>query len=476
MMKTMCNILAAAFTGLILGMPAQAEPPSVDILLEQANPAETLDTLDADDRAGAVMLLVQALGKAEGDRKRAIADALCHMGPWSTSDDAGVQRAIWAEMVDITDPQSDLSYALDCAAANREGFYRAATITPLFDMRLSYCAGQPLGDDVVAVLDAIETEIMRFSREMTDGLASAFKEAGADQTFSSYFPLRTAFRLATVRAARAVEYARLGDWSKAQAGFREAADALPDLPVADYPKIWGAWRFHNDLIFYRSFYSWLAGADDLGMQSLLIWPTIAADKSLWKGIAPDILKRIRAYDDARPSGDAYVDWIYVERLLPGASTPTEECGGWRRRYYNTHELVAKLVECADHSGRPSDYAGLWALDRCILEYQADDWSIQFMTVYDEYRKDAETVIAEFVARIVATQSFSGLAPADRAKAAALLGSSKPLQDMTRANLYRFVTDEGLTTEMRSAIEAAIEVDKVPLPWGTAPLFRRPTYF
>jgi hypothetical protein len=175
---------------------AFADGLSVDELLEQRNPASALDNLGLDERETLVLNLVESLKSANDARSLAIGNALCKSSAWtSAGDDGEAQARIWARMLKVSEPQDPLMYALDCAAANRDGFFRASTLTPLFNLRLTYCSGQPIGKDMIDELERVQRQMESFSASIETGLAKA---AGADQKVVSFFPMRTALRLATV--------------------------------------------------------------------------------------------------------------------------------------------------------------------------------------------------------------------------------------------------------------------------------------
>lgn len=462
---------------------ASADTLSVDDLLDNSDPAAALDDLENSERQQMVTKLSEELDNANKARKSNIANTLCKSRAWtSAGDDDEVQRKIWAQMAELSDPQSDLSYLLDCAAVNRSGFYRAATLTPLFNMRVAYCAGQPLGEDVLEELNGIESQMAEFSSEVATGLTKAFQAADKNPTTESFFPLRTEFRLAVVRAARAVQLAKDGDWPAAQAEFTRLSNNVPVYEPEDYKRTWGAWRYHNDLVFYRNFYTWLGGAEDLGMAELVTWPVVTEDEDIKAAIPSDLAERIEAQNQERTENGhttkPYVDWIFVERLLPGAAPDAEECGSWRRRFYDTRALAKQVNICANKYGQLTDYASLQIFDQCVHEFQAEDWSVQYMTIKIEHINEAQLVISKFIDRLLDKLSHSELEfdANELSEAEQVLRSFKPYRVVGSNATVLMLTNSGLSTDMRNALEEIIASEEVPLPWGATPLFRRPSHF
>ena len=461
---------------------ALAEVSSVDELLEQQNPASALDNLGLDQREELVAKLVASLESADDARKLVIANALCKSSAWTSAyDDGEVQDQIWAQMVKVPDTQDPLMYALDCAAANREGYFRASTLTPLFNMRLSYCSGQPFGKDTMAELDLVQAQMEDFSKSIEDGLAKASKDAGVAKTIKSFFPMRTAFRLATLRAARAVQYANDQDWPSAQAEFRRTAEHLRKYAPQDYGSPWGAWRYRNDFEFYIDIYAWLGGEEELDLKKFAEWPAVGDDNVIKDSLSAGLLKQIAAQLEEQASHrhktSPYVDWLYVERLLPGAATEAKECDNWRRRYYDTHALAEHIAGCTD--GKPlENTVALRNFDACVHRFQAEDWSVQYMTIRRADEAKARVVIERFVEALLDRDPLSELklTPEEMDEAIRVLNSAEPYSIEGRSDLVRMVSDQGLTTSMRNALEEVIDSNTVQLPWNTRPLFRRPTHF
>lgn len=458
---------------------AIAQAASVKELLEQDNPASALDALGSAERGEMVTQLVDALALAQYDRKLEIATALCKSNAWLTGDDDAVQGRIWAQMIKTPSAQDPLTYALDCAAVNRDGYLRARTLTPLFKMQLSYCAGEPLGKDMIYELEQFENGMKEFSVLVDVGLTRAFAETTEDQKLYSFFSLRTELRLATVRAAQAVQLAK-DDWKAAQAKFWRAAEGLREREPESYRLTWGAWRYRNDIAFYSNFYAWLGGVEALDMTQFEMWPEVIGNDELYSEVPDNLLNEMTAQVEERKShghnGDPYVDWIYMDRLLPGASVNSgEECGNWRKRFYNTRKLAKQISACAQ-DGAPMNYASLQEFDACVHEFQTDDWSVQYMTTHKSDLEAAKRVINKFIDDLSDENPFVKLDLDQNERAFDVLRSFKAYDVKDDADLVRIVSDQGLTTDMRSALRTLIDSESVPLPWGTRPLFRRPTHF
>ncbi len=458
---------------------ALAEGLSVDDLLEQRNLASALDNLGSEEREILVSNLVGALESSDDDRSLVIADALCKSSAWrSAGDDGEAQTRIWAQMAKVTNPQDPLMYALDCAAANRDGYFRASTLTPLFNMRLTYCSGRPIEEDMLDELEGIQRQMEGFSASISAGLANA---VGDDETVKSFFPMRTALRLATVGAAKAVQYANNNNWESAQTEFRRTAKYLRDNAPQDYDSPWGAWRYHIDFEFYINLYAWLGGEEELTLTRFIEWPAVVDDPAIKRSLPAELPQQIAAHLDELAShghaGEPYVDWLYIERLLPGAATQAYECDSWRRRDYNPRALAGHIAECTD-GDPPENAASLREFDACVHRFQAEDWRVQYMSIRKEDVQQARVIIERFVQALLAQDPFSGLGltleELDEAKK--ILMSFEPYSVEGRSDLVGMISDQGLTTDMRNALEELIDSGTVPLPWNTRPLFRRPTHF
>lgn len=162
---------------------------------------------------------------------------------------------------------------------------------------------------------------------------------------------------------------------------------------------------------------------------------------------------------------------YFQERLAGEA----ECSNWRRRFYNTHELAAQVAFCAVET--PTNAAELNALDTCIHQYEANDWSVQYMTIRADDKSAANTVIQRFATALVEqARQIEGLSSEETSKLEGVLTSYKPYSVDGREGVLRMVTDAGLTTDMRNTLEAIIDSGSVMLPWDTPPLFRRPTHY
>jgi hypothetical protein len=101
-----------------------------------------------------------------------------------------------------------------------------------------------------------------------------------------------------------------------------------------------------------------------------------------------------------------------------------------------------------------------------------------MSIRSEDEPQARVVIKRFIEALLEQRPFAGLGltPEQSDEAVRILNSFEPYRIEGRADLVRMISDQGLTTEMRNALEELIDSGTVPLPWNTRPLFRRPTHF
>lgn len=466
--------LALLVAAALIPSKSSAQNLSIGDLLSVDKPHNYIDNLTENSRENAVKLLFEAL--REPTIKTDAAKVLCAMKPWTTGNqetDAGVQAYAWAQMAVLDSASAEFRW-LDCAASNRVGYYRDKSLSPLYDIRQSYCTGIPVSKDMLAYFDSVADGIVWFNDQTQIGLASAAEQANTDLHFS-YYPLRNSIRLATVRSAFAVELAASDvSWSEVQSVFSKIGQDLEAvLNKIDFRNTRNGWHFHNDLVFYRAFYSWLGeGSGNLDLSALIDWPTALGDQALVNAIP----EKIR--EDIALSDQSYVDMIFLERLLPGAAGENSECGGWRRRHYNTHKLAEAVQNCANRSAVPSNIENLRTLDRCILKFEADDWRVQFMTIEPKFRDSAEAVIDSFVESILKTTAIEMLSEDARARVANALSSEARSAESASKGRVKIISEPILRTSDRTVLELAFDElqRKGKLPWGTRPLMARPRLY
>lgn len=454
--------------------PAFAETLSIDDILESETSQEYVNALNPTDRAAVVRGLADALKERRDNTD--IAKLLCAIAPWTTGNpqngvsDDQLQTYMWDEMA-LQEVNSDAFRWLDCAAANRIGFYRASALSPLYDLRQSYCASLPISPDMKGHLRQVESGIRAFDARLEAGLTQAIEAAGTSPRHS-FFPMQNKLRLAVVRSALAVEIARRdNDWAAAQVEFAAlAAELRETASKSDYASTRNGWTFPNDLAFFAAVYAWVAGADDtLAMDPLLNWPPLLDDANILTAVPLPLREQIKR------ENSSYVDMIFVERLFPGASEGTQECGGWRRRSYNVHELSAAVDSCAKKLGRPDGIDALSRLDSCILEYDASDWRVEFRRVRQQEVALAELQIPINVKEIMKDSAVMALPEAEQASLAAALSGYR--KEGESRGWVVFATDRVITTAQRTLLEQVF--DRVRLTGvrrGDRPLIARPKMY
>lgn len=317
---------------------------------------------------------VRGLAAYLGSDTRAAARMLCLIRPWHTGDaaeDGALRQKLRQLMAQETSVESPAFRWLDCAASNGPGGYREVVLDPMDDLRASFCTTRPdLAERQRRQLQII-AGIMAFDAELAAGMGNA--------TLRSYYPPRNALRLANLRAGLAVAAEQSGDdgaargyLAQAVAGLKTARDGLSR--PEDIASTRNGWRLRADLDFYLSFYQWLEQviADQAPVPPEYALPQPAAKDPLnADAIAPELRAQM---------GPDYRDTIYVERLLPGAQfsgkdagASDRECRQWRRRSYAPAALKEAWEGCADQTR-------LQDVDRCLSDFQAQDWTLRFATV------------------------------------------------------------------------------------------------
>jgi len=431
----------------MLPMSAAAADLDLDSVLAAPNAPDIVDNLPSKQRASMIRQLARQM-TARPDAQD-IPKLLCAIRPWTTGEpttDLAAQRSAWEEMATL-DPQSPRYRWLDCVAVNVEGGYRDSSLAPLYDLRQSYCTGVPIAKDVPGYLSGLYDGIEAFNANVRRGMSQAAERADSHPRHS-YYPLRNELRLSTVKAAWAVALAQAADMPAARAQFAAAADQLQTvLDEVDYANTRSGWVYHSDLKLHHALYDWLGrGIGPLDMAVLKDWPPALRDPAITGAIPRATRQRMQKNDDTD-----YVDPVFVERLLPGAARVEAECGGWRRRSFDTHELAAQIESCSNKLGHPPGNATeLRSLDSCISEYQAHDWRVQFSSVSPD-RVDKGIRNAHILAKdLMSSARFQSLSVEQQDRITKNLSA---VNDEEYSERYsRIVTNHDLWTEDRTALE------------------------
>ncbi|MBT3140435.1 hypothetical protein KL867_05195 [Ruegeria litorea] len=446
-MKLFWNVALAFWAVLLPSMPIFAETPNVDSLLAAPNAPDVIDGMQPELRMATILQLARQM--AERPEKLDIPKLLCAIRPWTTGDsstDQEIQRSAWAEMATL-DPQGPRYRWLDCVAVNIKGGYRATSLSPLYDLRQSYCTGVPIAKDLSGYLSELGDGIEMFNETVRHGMKQAVEQKGSSPRYS-YYPLRNEIRLSTVAAARAVALAQAEDMSTARAVFLAAADRLKYvLENMDYINTRNGWAYHSDLQMHRALYDWLGqGSGLIDMDGLKNWPSALSDPAIAGAIPNDTRKRMEQGGDT-----AYVDPVFVERLLPGAARVNAECDRWRRRSFNTRELAEQIETCANKFGQPpSNAEELSNLDLCISEYQAHDWRVQFSSVRPDRVDEAVQNARVLVKKLMSTTKYQSLSVEQQNRIAENLNTVS--EESYSARYSRIVTEHELQTQDRTALE------------------------
>jgi hypothetical protein len=107
---------------------------------------------------------------------------------------------------------------------------------------------------------------------------------------------------------------------------------------------------------------------ELDLTELTEWPAAYEDVGISGSFGPNVAARMP---------DDFVDYVFVERLLPGAGMADSECDRWRQRSYDTQEFARHLEACAG-DGQLLSSADITRFDDCASEYEATDWRVQFL--------------------------------------------------------------------------------------------------
>jgi len=317
----------------------------------------------------------------ESNLTEPFARMLCALPPWTTgipeTDDAH-QAGIWSVMRKKSKHYTRLFLYLDCAAANRRGFYYDEIVGSFKDLNKRYCEGDIDRGTVSEQNAALEKKLVR-----TDGAIERGLDGPGAQ---SYIPIRNSLR----RAMLAAELGVLEFQNSPEDGnrlFLTAAKFLEKRNTKDYlTRARNGWRFHSDLSVLSAFYRALSGDQDALdlLESYADWKAVRDDDVIKDSVEPDVKENM-------PEG--YVDTVFLERLLPGAaSSSDDECKRWRRRNYSTRGFAKHAHGCLK-----IDSSTLTALDNCMAKYVATDWYIQFRS----FKKGNGRESAEFAKDLIA---------------------------------------------------------------------------
>lgn len=452
---------AALMLAVFAWSPAMGLADEFSDILDDGKAHVLIDQLSSEDRQQAIRELAARLERDTGRTGQ----ILCAIRPWTTGTaeaDAALQADAWTLMTREENAESEVFRWLDCAAANRDGWYRATTLNPMFNLRQAYCAGlteqRATGLDVRAIAEGIRS----FNVDLNAGILTAFGDQR--QTLHSFYPVRNALRIATLQASDAVRLWTV-DEDAARMTLREASASLnAALEQLDVTSTRNGWRLYNDLEFHAAFYSWLADGDEdeARLRAFLDPQPVLDDPRLVPAVTPEIRERM--------PGD-FVDMIYVERLLPGAqllrqmpsssSEPlaldSEECAQWHRRSYNPAALAEAVLDCAEVREDIVEF------DTCMRPFEATDWTLQYASLSDRSGSTVEgerTRISGWI-----TDRLSSFSQSDADDLRDLL---LPIQIERTGSTVVFVAPATFTTSQRERLEAVFDQEG-----GLDPLFMRP---
>ncbi len=373
----------------IFCFPQRMAALELKVILRADSPASTVDNLPDGEREQVIRDIRAKL--SAGPKPKEFLDFLaltCAIQPWTTGnekDDVAFQGELAAVMVAESSPHTDLFRNADCATFNRQGSYRAYSSAPLFNLRQEWCnragnqadAARTLDAQYIARMNEVISAVEAFNSTSDALISKAATDAGRKQNDVgySYYPLRNQLRLSMLEAARAVELAWAGDMSQAQIQFSKTAKRLHDFRTSlDTTQRRNNWRFVEDLEYYAALYAWLGGeSDHLDLDALIDAQPVGQNAS---GLVPPAtVKDIR---DRTNGKVPYLDFIYMERLLPGLQRRQSECRAWRARSYNVVALAKFTQNC---STKPiKSYDNLLDFDLCMADFEATDWTIQILSV------------------------------------------------------------------------------------------------
>jgi len=440
--------------------PLDGTAQDFSALLDDDKADVLIDQLPSDERHLAVRALA---GRLDTETYRT-AQILCAIRPWTTGDpdrDDALQTEVWRHMSRETSGEADGFRWLDCAAANRDGWYRASSLDPMFNVRQAMCSGW-LGHETAGLnVRTIATGMDEFGDRLEVGIRAAFE--GQEHSLHSFYPVRNALRIANLRAALAVEVWR-NDPERSRSILREAATSLETtLRQLDVARTRNGWRLYNDLEFHSALYSWLSDGDEDSVARLRVFlepEPVLNNPRLASAISPEIL-------DEMPVD--FVDMIYIERLLPGAQLVREdqqdgiaalddlECDQWHRRSYDPVALAETVLACADTRH------DIVAFDTCLVPFEATDWTLQYASARNlsepqiqNEKQRIERLVEEVLGRIP-NETASGME-------SLLL----PVQVERFGSRVVFVAPGELATSQREFLDTVFDRRS-----SLDPLFRRP---
>ncbi|MGB3554202.1 MAG: hypothetical protein WBA25_06135 [Jannaschia sp.] len=441
------RIGAALAAMLFLCMPVAAQ--DIDALLAEPAPHETIDGMPSGRRD----LVVAALGRRLEGQVSTVGQVLCAIRPWKTGSKAGdeeLQRTAYRLMQAEPSAESTDFRWLDCVAGNREGYYRAAALDPMFDLRQAYCAGQSDKSGYAPDLAGTIDRLRAFDSRTAAGLAAA--KGPDDIEKFSYYPLRNSLRLANLRAARAVSL-----WEEspgaARKQLREAADGLDDtLAALDVANTRNGWRLYNDVAFHAALYRWLTDGEDRSAIEAFLDPIpVVDDPALRDALTPEVMREMP---------EDFVDPIYIERLLPGAQVENggAECAAWHRRSYHPRDLARAVLACDD--------SDLLAFDDCMAGFEASDWTVVISTLPRQVSRSEQDrllgMCREFIEAARSRDRDGAAAGAFQRMGDVVV---EPTMDVTPCRASGEVT-----TSDRAVLQPLFEATRLH---GIEPLFRRP---
>jgi hypothetical protein len=201
------------------------------------------------------------------------------------------------------------------------------------------------------------------------------------------------------------------------------------------------------------------------MSALINWPPALQDTVIVDAIPPATRAQIE-----KDGATDYVDPVYLERLLPRAAPKDQECSQWRRRSYDTRALAQVMQDCAaPYANIEVSYAMLTKLDQCIGAFEAADWRVQFASVPKDGGSSELQRIKSSFSTILGSSQFAALPKGEQASIRANL---ETLHLEAAGSYARIVTDHGLTTSDRTALERIFDA----IGLSPRPLMARQTIY
>lgn len=377
--------LVVAFA--LLVSPSLSAAQSLDRALADSNPVSYIDRLPPQERAR-IILEVRDRVASRPWQSQELIDVLCEINSWTTGNltsDVELQERLWALAAQEQVSWSDRFAKLDCAAANRTDFYYSNVVEPFIRARNLVCQGRSLGEFSDVEIETAVDEIEKVDSEVIRGLSIQSNS----QRLRSFYPIRNAFRRATLEVAMAIRVAD-EDWSISRSHFVRAAEIIEEYNNPSLLKrSRNGWRFKNDIEVYSSLYRWLAGEEVNFEEVFARLVPVQKSQILDGAIDPRILQRM-------PSD--YKDYIFVGRILPGAADSAEECSRWRDRSYHQDKFERQILDCTS-SVPVTTIQELRDFDDCMAGLVADDWRVQFLAFFRKSDADNEAVAQEEIERV-----------------------------------------------------------------------------